>query len=40
MTVDTLPLDEEFVQMCLDEMIYSDYGEQMFGVHDRTGTCR
>ena len=40
MTVDTLPLDAEFVQMCLDEMIYSDYGEQMFGVHDRTGTCR
>ena len=36
--VDTMPLEEEFVQMCLEDMIYSDYGEQMFGVHDQTGT--
>lgn len=38
MTVDTLPLEEEFVQLCLDEMIDSDYGQQVFGIHDRTGT--
>lgn len=37
--VDSLPLEEEYIQMCLDEIIYSDYGEQMFGIHDRAGTC-
>lgn len=37
MAVDTMPLEEEFVNMCLEELIYSDYGEQMFGVHDRAG---
>lgn len=38
MTVDTMPLEEEFVQICLEEMIYSDYGQEMFGIHDRAGT--
>ena len=37
--VDSLPLEEEYIQMCLDEIIYSNYGEQMFGIHDRAGTC-
>lgn len=37
MTVDTMPLEEEFVQICLEEMIYSDYGQEMFGIHDRAG---
>lgn len=32
--VDVIPLDEESVQMCLDELIDSDYGKQMFGIHD------
>jgi len=32
--VDQLPLDEEAVQMCLDELVYSDYGMTMFGVQD------
>jgi hypothetical protein len=27
------------VQMCLDELIYSNYGKTMFGVHDVPGTC-
>jgi hypothetical protein len=36
--VDTLPLDEETVQMCLDELIYSDFGHTMFGIHDAPGT--
>lgn len=35
--VDTMPLEEEFVQMVLDEMIDSEEGEQMFGVRDRAG---
>ena len=35
--VDKMPLDEEMVQMCLDELVYSDYGAQMFGVHDAPG---
>lgn len=35
--VDTMPLEEEFVQIVLDEMVYSNDGEQMFGVHDRAG---
>ena len=35
--VDTMPLEEELVHMCLDELIYSDFGGQMFGVHDRPG---
>jgi hypothetical protein len=32
--VDIMVLDEENVQQCLDEFVYSTYGEQMFGVHD------
>ena len=32
--VDQMPLDEEMVQMCLDELIESNHGQQMFGVHD------
>jgi hypothetical protein len=36
--IDTLPLDEENVQMCLDELIYSDFGQTMFGIHDAPGT--
>jgi hypothetical protein len=35
--VDTLPLDEETVQMCLDELVYSNYGKTMFGIHDAPG---
>ena len=35
--VDQLPLDEEAVQMCLDELVYSDYGMTMFGVQDVPG---
>eukprot|EP00980_Cylindrotheca_fusiformis_P008610 scaffold1830_cov117-Cylindrotheca_fusiformis.AAC.9 len=36
--VDTMFLDEENVQMCLDEFIDSDYGKQMFGCHERPAT--
>jgi hypothetical protein len=36
--IDTLPLDEETVQMCLNEFIYSDFGSTMFGIHDAPGT--
>jgi len=32
--VDALPLDEENVQLCLEEFIESDYGNQMFGCHN------
>mmetsp|Transcript_9465 Transcript_9465/g.14186 ORF Transcript_9465/g.14186 Transcript_9465/m.14186 type:complete len:204 (-) Transcript_9465:94-705(-) len=32
--VDQMPLDEDAVFMCLDELVYSDSGKQMFGVHD------
>jgi hypothetical protein len=32
--VDTLPLDEDNVRMCLAEFVESDYGQQMFGCHD------
>jgi len=35
--VDKIPLDEELVRMCLDEMINSNFGQQMFGVHEKTG---
>lgn len=35
--VDTLPLEVEFVDMVLDEIVNSDEGLQMFGVHDRAG---
>lgn len=35
--VETLPLDEETVQMCLDELVYSNYGKTMFGIHDAPG---
>ena len=31
---DQLPLDEETVQMCLEELVESEYGKTMFGVHD------
>jgi len=30
----TLPLDEESIAQCLDELVMSEYGKQMFGVHD------
>jgi hypothetical protein len=33
--VDTMFLDEENVEMCLDEFIDSDFGQQMFGCHER-----
>ncbi|KAG7373879.1 hypothetical protein IV203_012974 [Nitzschia inconspicua] len=33
--VDTLPLDEETVQNCLEEFVESDYGTQMFGRHEK-----
>ncbi len=36
--VDQIPLDEDAVLMCLDELVYSDFGKQMFGVHDGPGT--
>ena len=36
-TVDQLPLDEDTVQNCLDEFIYSDFGKTMFGIHDAPG---
>lgn len=32
--VDQIPLDEESVRMCLDELVSSNYGMTMFGVHD------
>ncbi|CAB9506278.1 expressed unknown protein [Seminavis robusta] len=32
--VDTMPLDEENVRMCLEEFVESDYGNQMFGCHE------
>ena len=35
--VDQIPLDEESVQMCLDELVSSNYGMTMFGVHDAPG---
>ncbi|KAL3909349.1 MAG: hypothetical protein SGILL_008120 [Bacillariaceae sp.] len=33
--VDQLPLDEETVEMCLEEFVDSNYGEEMFGCHER-----
>lgn len=33
--VDTMFLDEENVRMCLEEIIDSDFGKQMFGCHER-----
>ena len=33
--VDTMFLDEENVQECLDEFIQSGYGQQMFGCHSK-----
>ncbi len=33
--VDTIFLDEENVRSCLQEFVESDYGQQMFGCHDR-----
>lgn len=38
--IDTMSLDEENVQMCLDEFIYSDFGATIFGIHDAPGTLR
>jgi hypothetical protein len=32
--VDTMPLEEDNVKMCLEEFVESDYGQQMFGCHD------
>ena len=32
--VDTMPLDEDNVELVLQELIESDYGKSMFGVHD------
>lgn len=33
--VDTVPLDEEMVEICLEEFVMSDYGETMFGCHSK-----
>lgn len=33
--VDAMHLDEDNVQDCLEEFINSEYGQQMFGCHDR-----
>jgi len=33
--VDTMHLDEENVELCLEEFIESDYGQQMFGCHKK-----
>jgi len=33
--VDNMCLDHENVQQCLEEFMYSSYGHQMFGIHDR-----
>lgn len=33
--VDTMYLDEENIEQCLEEFIDSDYGQQMFGCHER-----
>ena len=35
--VDTTYLNEATVQMCLDEFVYSEYGKDMFGIHERAG---
>jgi len=32
--VDTLPLNEENTKQCLEELVHSDYGNQMFGCHE------
>jgi hypothetical protein len=32
--VDTMPLEEDNVKLCLQEFVDSDYGQQMFGCHD------
>ena len=34
---DTMHLDEENINSCLDEFIHSDYGQQMFGIHEIPG---
>jgi hypothetical protein len=36
--VDTMNLDEDNVQDCLEEFINSEYGQQMFGCHDRAAS--
>ena len=36
--VDTMHLDEDNVQDCLEEFINSEYGWQMFGCHDRAAS--
>jgi hypothetical protein len=33
--VDTMVLEEDLVLICLEEFIDSDYGQQMFGCHER-----
>uniref|UniRef100_A0A6U4A8F7 Uncharacterized protein n=1 Tax=Ditylum brightwellii TaxID=49249 RepID=A0A6U4A8F7_9STRA len=33
--VDTMVLDPENIELCLEEFIDSNYGQQMFGKHDR-----
>mmetsp|Transcript_2049 Transcript_2049/g.4481 ORF Transcript_2049/g.4481 Transcript_2049/m.4481 type:complete len:208 (+) Transcript_2049:28-651(+) len=33
--VDTMHLDEENVEMCLQEFVDSEHGQQMFGCHER-----
>ena len=38
-TVDTLCLDEDSVEMCLAEFINSNFGKEIFGVHDLPGAA-
>jgi len=33
--VDVMHLDEDNIEMCLQELIDSEYGKQMFGKHER-----
>lgn len=33
--VDTMHLEEDNVKQCLDEFVDSDYGQEMFGCHDK-----
>ena len=37
-SVDTMHLEEENVQFCLQELIDSDYGQQMFGCNERAAS--
>ncbi len=36
--VETTFLDEDTVLMCLDEFVSSNYGKQMFGIHDEAAS--